>query len=55
MPDATAYDPHSVDDMNRDPERWHETSWTAVVNRFEGATREQLKQLMNMGLGDNHG
>lgn len=50
MPDSTAYDPHSVDDMNRDPERWHETSWTAVVNRFEGATKEQLLAMAKAAL-----
>jgi len=45
MPDPDVFDPHSVDDMGRDPERWHETAWDALGYRIDHATREQLLQM----------
>ncbi len=45
MPNPDVFDPHSVDDMGRDPERWHETTWDALAYRLDHATREQLLQM----------
>lgn len=44
MPDL-AFDPHSVEDMTAEPERWHETVWPSLLTRLTHITKEQWMQL----------
>lgn len=45
MPNPDVFDPHSVDDMNREPERWHEVSWDSLQHRLDHATKNMLLEM----------